>query len=329
MTDIVSSTNGDRATTTFFVMKSKLLTLCLGLAVIGCGGNAQPSADAAEKTSTSAPAGKSAASAIEKQVDTILGDLQSAIDSKRVKALSDFDPHFKKLEDLYEKHRKEKTREAAMPLMTVINLNIRFLERPERALPYLKRLAKDYAGTEFGKELAGNAKSLSEFIQQREQQLEQQMAAMHQQMVRQQEAEGIYVGKPFPDFERVDSNGKALKLSALQGKPVLVVFWASWCGPCMQEAPNIKSVFEKYKKHGLQVVGINKDGSAAAMERVVAGMEMSWPQHQDKDDSLSLKLAAPTLPTIYLIDSKGKLAGTGMDLRGPNLEKTVRKVLAL
>lgn len=321
--------NGDRATNLLFVMKSSLMTLCLGLAVIGCGGNVQPTADAAEKSSSSAPAEKTAPSAIEKQVDTILRTLQAAIDSKQIKALSDFDPHFKKLEDLYEKHKKKKTREAAMPLMTVINLNIRFLERPGQALPYLNRLAKDYEGTEFGKEVAGNAKSLTEFIAQQEAQMKQQMAAIHQRMVSQQEAEGIFVGKPFPDFERVDSNGKALKLSALQGKPVLVVFWASWCGPCMQEAPNIKSVYEKYKKHGLQVVGINKDGSIAAMERVVVGMEMSWPQHQDKDDSLSLKLAAPTLPTIYLIDAKGKLAGTGMDVRGPNLEKTVRKVLAL
>src|SRR5688572_16148105 len=62
-------------------------------------------------------------------------------------------------------------------------------------------------------------------------------------------------GAPFPDFEEKDLDGKPLSVSGLKGKVVLVDFWATWCGPCIQELPNVLSAYEKYHDKGFEIIG--------------------------------------------------------------------------
>lgn len=306
-----------------------ILTLC-----VGCSQASQstsPEKGNASKTQQS-ESEESAAQEIgpvEREVDRIIADMQRFLENERPASVEELDPFFKRFEKLYEEHAKERPEEATMALMTPINLYVRFFGLPAKALPYFERLAEDYAGTPTGKNAEENLAGLKDFLTrqaEREKLMTAQMEAMMARRKAEQEAAGIVVGKPMPDFKREDQQGKEMSLSALKGDPVLLVFWASWCGPCMQEAPNIKAVYEEFKDRGLKVLGINKDDSPVAMERVVEKMAMPWPQHQDLDDSLGVQFAASALPTIYLIDRDGSLAATGMDVRGPNLREAVAKL---
>lgn len=279
-----------------------------------------------------APAEKAKPGKIEQGVDRILEVMQAKLKAKEIKSTDDLEPYFKQLRGLYEENKHLKNWDAAMPMITAINLWTKYFEMPERAKPYLESLAKDMAGTEIGKNATDNLKTLDTTLKQREQQMAMMMKQQEMMMARikaEQEKAGIFVGKPMPEFTRVDSKGNPFSLAALKGHPTLMVFWASWCGPCMREAPNIKAVYEKYKEQGLRVIGVNKDNSVGAMQKAIEGVGMTWPQFQDVDDKLSIQFAAGTLPTLYLVDAEGNLAATGLDVRGPNLEKSVRKLLEL
>ena len=295
-----------------------LLLLC-----VSCDRNALTAANTPTAT---APATKGV---VEREVDAILADMQKFVDASRPDSLDAFKPFFDRFEKLYADNLKTHPEEAVMALMTPINLYGRFFARPDLMLPYLERLAKDYGDTPTGRNAKENIVAVKDMIAreaEREKLMMAQQEGMFAQIKAKQEAAGIVVGKPMPDFTRLDTNGREVSLKALLGKPVLLVFWASWCGPCMQEAPNIKAIYEEFSGKGFQVLGVNKDESPVAMERAVKRVGLPWPQHRDVDDSLSRQFAADMLPTIYLIDADGNLAASGLDVRGPRLRTSVAKL---
>lgn len=301
------------------------LVLC-----VGCNRDAQTAPAAGEKEATSETA-KSEVGPVEQEVDRILKDLQKFLETEKPTSLEPLKPFFDRFEKLYADNRQARPEEAPMALLTAVNLYIKFFGQPEKAMPYFERLAKDYEGTPTGRNAQENVEGLKDFLArqaEREKLMLAQQEAMFAQIRAQQEAAGIFLGKPMPDFTRTDTDGNEMSLSALEGNPVILVFWASWCGPCMQEAPNIKAVYEEFKGKGLKVLGINKDDTPVAMQRAVDRVGLPWPQHQDMDDSLSIQFAAGSLPTIYVIDAQGNLAASGLEVRGPHLRQTVAKLFA-
>ncbi len=139
----------------------------------------------------------------------------------------------------------------------------------------------------------------------------------------------MVVGGPFPDFQEKDLDGKPLSVSRFKGKVLLVDFWATWCGPCRVELPNVIATYEKHHKKGFEILGISLDQDEQAMKKFLASNKMTWPQYFDGlgwKNKLAARYGVNSIPATYLLDAQGKIIA--LDLRGDDLEKAVAAALA-
>ena len=116
------------------------------------------------------------------------------------------------------------------------------------------------------------------------------------------------VNKPLDiKFKAVD--GRQVDLQAMKGKVVLVDFWATWCGPCMKELPNVKEAYDKLKGKGFEIVGISFDQDQDKLESVVEREKMTWPQHFDSSgqNKFGQEFGITGIPAMWLVDKKGNL----------------------
>lgn len=133
------------------------------------------------------------------------------------------------------------------------------------------------------------------------------------------------VGQEAPDFELATPEGKRIKLSDLRGKYVLVDFWASWCGPCRKEIPNIKKVYSDFKDKGLQVVGVSIDRSEKPWRKALEEEQMEYLQLLDSENITSKLYNYNGIPFIILISPEGIILNKG--LRGEIIRETISKYL--
>ena len=111
---------------------------------------------------------------------------------------------------------------------------------------------------------------------------------------------------PAPDFELKSLEGERIRLSDLRGKPVLLNFWASWCGPCRRELPELADVYDFYKAKGLVVYGINDEGRDVAREFYKKAF-LPFPTLDDSSRKVHGLYRVRSIPTIFLIDREGKV----------------------
>ena len=131
------------------------------------------------------------------------------------------------------------------------------------------------------------------------------------------------------DLKFTAADGQPVDLVNLRGKVVLVDFWASWCGPCMAEMPNVVATYQKLHGKGFEILGVSLDQDKASMEGALRKQGMTWTQYFDGagwKNKISSGFGINSIPAAWLIDKKGMLRQT--DLRGEALAAGVEKLLA-
>ena len=139
----------------------------------------------------------------------------------------------------------------------------------------------------------------------------------------------LVYGMKFTELEMNDLEGKPVKLSQWAGKGncVLIDFWASWCGPCRQEMPNVVANYKKYHDKGFEIVGVSFDSKGDVWKKAVSELGMTWPQMSDLKgwESAGAKVYGITsIPASVLLDAEGKIIG--MNLRGEALGEKLAEI---
>jgi peroxiredoxin len=274
-------------------MKARLLLACVGFVAASFLSAAEP-----------APAGDVLAqlkTLVEKAREKIAaGDLSEAAFAEELKGL----------DALIAAHRGEKSDAVGQVLFTKASLYLQVIEDYDKAVAVLQQAKTDFAGTRVGAQAEAALRQLE----------------AQKDMLKAKAA--LRPGLVFPNFQAKDLAGAPLSVEQFRGKVVLIDFWATWCGPCVDELPNVQAAYAKYRDKGFEIVGISLDNSEAALKSFLAEHKMTWPQTFDGkgwQSELAQQYGISSIPATYLLDREGKIVAK--NLRGAALETQLAKLL--
>jgi peroxiredoxin len=139
----------------------------------------------------------------------------------------------------------------------------------------------------------------------------------------------LRIGRIAPDIEGEDLDGVKFKLSDSRGKVVLLVFWASWCGPCMAEIPHEKELVERFRGRPFVLIGVNGDSikaqAAEAVEKHGIPWRSFWNEGQASGEPISVAWNVRGWPTVYLLDHEGVIRHKY--LRGEKMDEPLEQLV--
>jgi len=136
------------------------------------------------------------------------------------------------------------------------------------------------------------------------------------------------IGEQFADFQSENQNGELKKLSDLKGKAILLEFWASWCGPCRQENPNLVKTFEKFNPKGFEIFAVSLDQDKKSWLKAIKKDNLNWEHVSDlkgQKNEASLIYGINGIPDNFLISENGEIIGR--NLRGEELNQKLKEIL--
>ncbi len=132
-----------------------------------------------------------------------------------------------------------------------------------------------------------------------------------------------------PDFTLKDIHGRALSLSSLKGKVVLINFWATWCPPCKAEMPSLNKIYNEMKAQGLEVVAVSTDNSLSTIKDFLARNRLDFPVLFDESKAVTKQYHVFSMPTTFLIDRNGMIVEKFYgeeDWTDPDIRKKIDKL---
>ena len=223
----------------------------------------------------------------------------------------DLAEELKSFDALLAEHKGEKTDEVAQILFMKAALYAQVLDDNAKAKEMFQQLKTDFPDTPSAKKADAIIASL----------------AKHEESDKIQKS--LAEGAQFPDFHEKDLEGKPLSVANYKGKIVMIDFWATWCGPCVAELPNVLKTYQKYHDKGFEIIGVSLDEDKNKLTSFIKEKDMKWPQYFDGkgwENKVSTQYGITSIPATYLLDKDGKIIAKG--LRGEKLEDAVGKAVA-
>jgi thiol-disulfide isomerase/thioredoxin len=263
-----------------------------------------------------APAAVVASEGEAEKAPAIITDLQALIGQIKAKMgttgektdPSQLTAELGQFEALIAKHADAKSEDKASVLWMKAMLYLQVFEDFDQGAAVVRKIKAEYPGSTFGLKA------------------DEILGAIAKQKEAQAFQKTLVPGAVLPNFEGKTLDGQPISVLGFRDKYLLVDFWATWCGPCVGELPNVLAAYEKFHGKGFEVLAVSLDRSEEDLRKFVDEKKLPWAQIYEGAEAIAEKFGIESIPTTFLVDREGKIIAR--DLRGEDLAKKLEELLA-